>query len=366
MFAWLSFSSSIFAQEDSGTPPIQWQSVLCEEYRVSDAFAYPLKKGGYIITGSINTSGSSDILVLKVNSKGSMIWKQEFGGEGSDIAGPSIESKNGEYCIVSGTLNVATQFNSGKDAKCWIAAIDKEGSLLWQTEEALSDETVGSYPLMIGEIKQKRDEFVLLGKASDRDVGLINFIMAIKKENDGFSSDGSLAGRSTLHSPFPITNEDMSVTIVMDGIRIRRYELTEGRQMKRWERRFLMDISEITDAVYMKNGCIVVGLLEDITRRKIATFWLDSSGVIQWKKVLGNAYGYPRCVKSGNSDEYLIFSGSGVFKMTGNGELEWKRAFDAFQSIHSIAPSFNGGYLLVGSKRGKLGIFLAEIQENGQ
>jgi len=63
--------------------------------------------GGYVLAGSTTSSGagSSDVLVVKVDSSGNLLWSQTCGGTGADYAYSIIQTSDGGYAFVGNTAS---------------------------------------------------------------------------------------------------------------------------------------------------------------------------------------------------------------------------------------------------------------------
>jgi hypothetical protein len=61
--------------------------------------------GGYIIGGTSESFsyGSSDLLVIAVDSKGNSLWTKHFGGKEDDYLGSIVMDKDGNYAICGWT-----------------------------------------------------------------------------------------------------------------------------------------------------------------------------------------------------------------------------------------------------------------------
>ena len=66
-------------------------------------YGIPTNDGGYIITGSINDSASqeTDLLLLKTNNIGNILWIERFGNEGYEV-GNCVQQTNDSGYIVTG------------------------------------------------------------------------------------------------------------------------------------------------------------------------------------------------------------------------------------------------------------------------
>lgn len=103
------------------------------------------KDGGYIVIGNIESKdgdinhnyGNVDIWILRLDAKGDILWKKNYGGsnkeEGSDI----IESVEGGFLFVGSTSSddhdvrgIHKGIFTNSDA--WVVKIDDTGRIVWQ------------------------------------------------------------------------------------------------------------------------------------------------------------------------------------------------------------------------------------------
>jgi Concanavalin A-like lectin/glucanases superfamily len=123
------------------------------------------RDGGYILTGytKSNTAGEKDLWVIKLNSQGDREWDKTFGGPYDDEGRDIIESRNGEYIVTGYTLAPG---GHGKDL--WILRLDRSGNKI--NESVLRSETAkGGRPLQdIGfSVKEATDGSYVVAGTTD-------------------------------------------------------------------------------------------------------------------------------------------------------------------------------------------------------
>lgn len=97
----------------------------------NDDFGYSLKQtldGGYIIAGKTNSfgAGSSDIYLIKADSKGDTLWTKTYGDLSTDGAESIIVTSDGNY-VVTGYIS----YRTGVERYVYLIKIDRDGNLLW-------------------------------------------------------------------------------------------------------------------------------------------------------------------------------------------------------------------------------------------
>lgn len=83
--------------------------------------------GGYILAGSTSSygEGSSDILLIKTDQNGNVLWDKTFGGSGYDSANSVRQTTDGGYVI--GGLT----FVGANDQRGWAIKTDSSGNQVW-------------------------------------------------------------------------------------------------------------------------------------------------------------------------------------------------------------------------------------------
>jgi len=80
-----------------------------------------------------NSNGSYDVWVVKINSKGEMLWEKSFGGSGVDNGHAAVKTNDGNYLIVGAAIsNDGNISNSKGNSDAWVIKIDDSGNLLWE------------------------------------------------------------------------------------------------------------------------------------------------------------------------------------------------------------------------------------------
>ncbi len=87
-----------------------------------------LPDGDILLTGYSRADASSptDLLLLKINHSGQVLWSKIYGGSGTDLGWDIQASPDGNY-VVSGYTN---SYGAGQ-YDVWILKIDSEGDTLW-------------------------------------------------------------------------------------------------------------------------------------------------------------------------------------------------------------------------------------------
>ena len=85
--------------------------------------------GGYVIAGFSDSDGetSRDMLVVKIDAAGDMVWQKQYGGPGSDEAADIRQTSDEGYIVVG----ASESFGLGP-MNAWVVKLDAAGNISWQ------------------------------------------------------------------------------------------------------------------------------------------------------------------------------------------------------------------------------------------
>ena len=88
-----------------------------------------LGNGDNVISGTISngTIGGSDIYVIRVDSLGTIVWQNLYGGFRNDAAAFSLINNNGNI-LITGT---SASYNNGRNLDLFLFEIDLDGNIRW-------------------------------------------------------------------------------------------------------------------------------------------------------------------------------------------------------------------------------------------
>ena len=129
----------ILKLEENGD--IQWDTALGgTEYERANA-VIETSDGGFVIAGRSSSSnydvddnyGSDDFWVVKLNSNGAPLWKNNYGGTSNDYAENVFETADNGLIVTGSTHSndIDVSGNHGNQDH-WIIKLNSEGTLLWQ------------------------------------------------------------------------------------------------------------------------------------------------------------------------------------------------------------------------------------------
>ncbi|MEJ8844662.1 T9SS type A sorting domain-containing protein [Lacibacter sp. H375] len=159
--------NAMLIKTDSGGNII-WKTVLPNP-TVPKAFCSVVQAGdgGYIAAGFTGSpsDGNKQVLIVKLSSSGSVLWQKEYGGSGEDLGYTIIKCNSGGY-LVTGTTTSNDGNVTGNHGSydLLVMRIDESGNLLWQ-------KCFGGSSIEIGRsvIETLNHEFVFCGSSQSTD-----------------------------------------------------------------------------------------------------------------------------------------------------------------------------------------------------
>jgi hypothetical protein len=120
---------------------IEWSRVFGGSLGETFQSVIETSDGGYVLAGFTRSSdgdfsgnyGESDLLILKLDGSGNLLWQKSYGGAGSDIAREVRQTSDGEFVVVGETNSTnghVTESKGGLDV--WLLKLDSSGDLIWQ------------------------------------------------------------------------------------------------------------------------------------------------------------------------------------------------------------------------------------------
>lgn len=183
--------------------------------------------GGYsasqVISGDIDegSNGNNDAWLVKLDPDGDVIWKQLFGGIGSDIISNIVELPDG-HIVVAGDSNSSADTNTdiktvstNGNLDYWVSKLDNNGNIIWTNMYG------GSGFDFLRDIEMTSDgSFILVGSgtSSDGDISGTNagshdtWIVKISESGDIIWE--KLYGGSGFEATWAISVADLDTLIV--------------------------------------------------------------------------------------------------------------------------------------------------------
>lgn len=349
---------------------------------------------GYSLSGNFDIPsnvGQNDIFVCKVNRFGQIIWKKSYGGIGDDLATGIVEIDNG--FIVCGTSIGGNNdfFSSYGHTDIVLLRLNQNGELIWKKNFGGSD---NDYCKTI--IKTADNNLLLVGhsQSNDNDIsgnignldGLVlkidvNGLIIWQKIFGGLSNDYFNSVAQTTDSGFVVvgtSNSSAWGNYGMDDawlIKINQNGLLE------WQNHFggtandkFLSVVQLNDGKYVATGDTYSYDYDSIENHGISlnrdcfVVKIANNGQKEWSKCFGgsseddgrslvqstdNNLVILCQIHSNDGDIYPAMNGEAdywLIKLNSNGTILWKRAYGG--SGHEVAKGIlqtsDNGFIFVG------------------
>lgn len=146
---------------------IEWQRFFGDDDRTTTVRALavePTADGGYIAVGSTSSfgMGGSDVLVMKLDSAGQVVWQKAYGGEGKEEAHLVGQTTDGGFVVVGHATSFQPEVPAA--SRIWVLRLNPEGALIWQTLCGRDNDRASSMVLTL-------DEGVVIAGETEEDRG---------------------------------------------------------------------------------------------------------------------------------------------------------------------------------------------------
>jgi len=317
--------------------------------------------GGYIAVGRTSSFGFDyDAFIVKLDSSGNISWSKTIGGTNYDVAYSVQQTSDGGY-IVIGDI---TSFETLK-SNILIVKLDSSGNILWSKEIEGKDSYSVSY------IKQTSDGgYIISGGISRFDTGELNVLIVkldssgniswsktIGGENDDYAlsvqqtSDGGYIFGGWTQSFDARKRDAFIVKLDSSG------NISWSKTIGVINYNNIKSIQQTLDGGYIALGSTSF----DEAKRDAFIVKLDSSGNISWSKTIGGENDdYASFIQQTLDGGYIIGGGTQSFgagdddafivKLDSSGNILWSKTIGGtnFDTAYSIQQTSDGGYIIGG------------------
>lgn len=166
----------IFIMKLDASGDVLWKKIYGGSGNDEGTFITPTSDGGYVLTGYAQSNdgdfeaiakGLFDIIVIRLDSRGDVVWKKAYGGSGFDFGHTITPKSDGGYVLSGVTDSDDSDFEAmGKGANdIFVIKLDSHGDILWKKTYGGSsgDRALSSAPTADG-------GFILTGYSGSNDV----------------------------------------------------------------------------------------------------------------------------------------------------------------------------------------------------
>jgi hypothetical protein len=338
--------------------------------------------GGYILAGETRSFGTGgDILLIKTDANGNIIWAKTYGGTNGDGTTSVQQTSDGGYILAGGTRS----FGAG-GSDIFLIKTDANGNIQWAKTYG------GTRYDWAYSVQQTSDGgYIVVGETGSSVIGVGN-IFLMKTNASGNVQWAKIYGggyelvysvQQTLDGGYILAGGtrsfgagDWDVFLInTDASGNLKWTKTYGGT--NWELAY--SVQQTSDG-----GYIVAG-----TTNSFGAGWgdiflikTDANGNIQWAKTYGGTYGDKAYSVQQTSDGGYIVAGytdsfgagSGdifLIKTDANGNIIWAKTYGGgkYEEAYSVQQASDGGYIVAGATYsfsvGSWDIFLIKTDANG-
>jgi hypothetical protein len=337
--------------------------------------------GGYIVAGYTYSfgEGSWDILLIKTNANGDIIWAKTYGGTNEDRASSVQRTSDGGYIVAGATWS----FGEGS-SDIFLIKTDANGNVQWaKTYGGTSWDEASS-------VQQTSDGgYIVAGQTwsfgeGGRDIFLIktdadgNIQWA--KTYGGTYDDYAYSVQQTSDGGYIVAGYTWSFGEGVDILLIK----TDANGNIQWAKTYggtdgdeAYSIQQTSDGGYIVAGT-TLSFGEGVDILLIKT---DANGNVQWAKTYGGTeYDLASSIQQTSDGGYIVagwtysfLEGVGILliKTDANGDLQWAKTYrgTGWDEASSVQQTSDGGYIVAGYTNsfgaGWDDIFLIKTDENG-
>jgi len=321
-------------------------------------FAGPANDGGLIVAGYTNVGGN-DALVIKLNPDGDVDWAYTYSGTGTQIANVARPTSDGGYIVVG--YNASADNYSSRDVL--LMKLNSDGTLDWAKTYGTDNSDAG-YDVVVA----NDGGFAVVGE-TNKVIGSGGGMLFIKTDASGnvssynqYRDDSGEIGKSiakTSDGGYIVANDDLS-----DYVNFMKLTSTG---IISWSKSSVATGVFGSPSVWQviqtsDGGYAAAAHMADVSFSDAAVVKVNSSGVVEWWERIGNptvssaedwAFGIQQY-----GDELIVsgYTNNGgpsayVFKMDMDGNL---LSSDIISSANRfgmyLSPGGDGGYALATQK----------------
>lgn len=336
--AWLSAENSqdIYLIKCDSLGNLVWQKTYGGPAHEESRSVVALPSGEYVVMGNSNiqTNGLENVILIKIDSVGNILWEKTFGGTNTDMGHSMVLTPDGGFAIVGYTTSFGAQ-----GADIYLLKVDASGNLVWEKRFGGGASDAGESVICSPE-----NDFLIAGSTNSTGAGSL----------DIYLSKIDASGKQLWEKTFGGSGSDegKSVAPTADG-----GYLLVGTTIRSFKTQ-----SEALFDVYVVKS--------------------DSAGNLVWQKTFGGAdedRGFSAC--PAHDGGYAIVGSSGanfekgsdgfLVRIDSRGNLIWEKTFGGMgaDGIYLILPTYDRGYVLGGatysSGSGCSDVYLIKTDVNG-
>ncbi len=317
--------------------------------------------GGYAIAGKIFSEGAdnSDVWIIKLDSKGGMVWEKAYGGIEEDYALCIIQTTDGGYAVAGSTSSVNGRDTNIYKKYAWVIKLDSYGDIVWAKAYGGSE-----YDSASSIIQTADGGYAIAGGISYRGTVYSDF-WVIKLDDLG-----------NLNPELGVVHKTKSEAEVTESPPIFQPSLSHSLSLVDlpesiiWEKTYGgIEEDYVSSIIQTTDGGYVVAGRTSSKGSGAYDAWiikLDSFGSIDWEKVYGESgYDYAISIIQTTDGGYAVagltqsketdYIDGWIIKLDNKGNIDWEKVYGESEEdvAISIIQTTDGGYAVAGYTKSK-------------
>ena len=327
--------------------------------------------GGYIVAGQTYSfgEGSWDILLIKTNANGDIIWAKTYGGTNEDRASSVQRTSDGGYIVAGATWS----FGEGS-SDIFLIKTDENGNVQWAKTYG------GTHYDIASSVQQTSDGgYIVAGYTYSFGAGVWD-IFLIKTDADGNLEWAKTYGGTGNDRAFSVQQTSGGGYIVVAGYADGDILLikTDADGNVEWAKTYggtgydeAYSVQQTSDG-----GYIVAGYTGSWPNYDLFLIKTDANGNVEWAKTYDvTEYDWAYSVQQTSDGGYIVavYADGDILliKTDADGNVEWAKTYGetSWDEAYSVQQTSDGGYIVAGYTgsfgAGGYDIFLIKTDENG-
>jgi hypothetical protein len=339
--------------------------------------------GGFIVAGDTDSFGASgDCLIIKLDASGNFSWQKTYGGSGLEVAWSIQQTFDGGSVVAGRTYS----FGQGM-ADILVMKLDEDGNIIWQKAYGGSNDDIAY------SIQQTSDNgYIVAGITKSYGSGNwdglmlkldLNGNVVWQKTYGGSNGDLALSVNQTSDSGYIVAGYTRSFGAGSYDFWVLKLD-SAGNTI--WQKTYggngsdqAVDIQQTIEGGYIVAG--VINYAEAVS----GDFWLlklDNNGNTTWQKSYGgNREDSPCSIQQTSDNGYIVAGYTKSFgavsynywllKLDNTGNISWEKIYGTSNDggALSVKQTYNGGYIVAGkmfsSETAGTDFGVLKLDENG-
>ncbi|MFA3782218.1 T9SS type A sorting domain-containing protein [Melioribacteraceae bacterium 4301-Me] len=312
------FPDVLVVKTDKFGKPL-WSKIYGGAYTENASDVIVLNDGGFLIAGTSDSygDGTNDVFILKLDSNGDSLWLKAFSNSDIENASRIIATQDGGFILCGST----TSNSPGATSDVLVMKVDQDGNLIWKKSYG------GSGGQQASDILALSDGYIFTGSTSDPSTGISDVYLVKIDLSGNLIWEKTLGGSEfdAANSVYPASDGGFILAGYTSsygaGARDAYLLKTDANGNEQWHKTFGTEHSDGFASVIQTNdgGYLCVGYLNTFFSQQfiyddLFVVKTDAQGNSVWQKTFGgNREDAASKVIISNNGSFIILGGSNSY-----------------------------------------------------